>query len=171
MIPFSLYTPTVIAVVCVFLDYLIDEGINETIFDRIKGNVARGKCEHVDGALSQYVHKTSVIGQHTVAASGVLPSEHCECETKIFRLYPYMIAVLKKHSQVVEKYIQHRYDEADELYGNDNIITGLLYASRIKENPEFIEVRTKKITELCASQEDPLLFKILDPEHLEDFDQ
>ena len=115
---FSIYSYSYCCCPCAFehefLDYITDDGINDTMFDRIKGNIAKGKCEHVDGALSQYVHKTSVISEHIVAASGVLPFEHLESKTTIFRLYPYMIAVFKKHSPVVEKYIQYMHSCEDD---------------------------------------------------------
>ena len=154
-----------------FLDYLQEDGINETMFDRIKENIARGKCMHVDGVVSQYVYETTVTGQHIVAASGVLPLEHCESATTIFRLYPYMITVFKKHNLVVEKYIQYCYNKSKEGGCVTSLNTRLLYASRSIENPEFIEMRSKQITELCADQNDPLLFIYLDPECLENFDE
>ena len=54
---FSIYSYSYCCCPCAFehefLDYITDDGINDTMFDRIKGNIAKGKCEHVDGALSQ----------------------------------------------------------------------------------------------------------------------
>ena len=64
--------------------------------------------------------------------------------------------------------LRTRLNEDDDSVG---IVTSLLHARRINEKPMFIEIQSKQITEVCASQEDPLLFSILDPERLLTFDQ
>ena len=172
---FSIYSYSYCCCPCAFehefVDYVTDDGINETMFERIKGNIAIGKCEHVDGALPKYVRKTNVMGQHVAAACGVLPTEHREYETPIFRLRTYMIAIIKKHSLVAERYIKYLYDEAEEEDEFSGIVTRLLYANRSIEKPGFIEIRPKQITEICASTKDHLLFTFLDRERLYEFYQ
>ena len=172
---FSIYSYSYCCCPCAFehefIDYLTDTGLNLTMFDRIRENIARGYCEHVDGVLAQYVHETLVTGQHIVAASGVLSADHAESETSIFRLHPYMIAVLKKHDPIVENYINYCYKMAKENDSYASTVTRLMYASRSIENPETIEIQAKQITEICASQKNPLLFSILDRGRLEDFDE
>ena len=144
---FSIYSYSYCCCPCAFehefVDYVTDDGINETMFERIKGNIAIGKCEHLDGALTKYVHKTSVMGQHVAAACGFLPTEHREYETLIFRLRTYMIAIIKKHSLVAEKYIKYLYDKAEEEDELCGIVTRLFYANRSIEKPGFIEIRTE----------------------------
>ena len=172
---FSIYSYSYCCCPCAFeheyLDYLSDDGVNEYMFERIKEAIARGRCEHVDGVLSQYVHETLVTGQHIVAASGVLPDDYLQVVTKIFNLLPYMIAVLKKHSLEVENYINSCYSLAKERNSSVYMITNFLYARRFVERPETIELQVKQITEICAIQKDPLLFCILDRVKLEDFDK
>lgn len=172
---FSIYSYSYCCCPCAFehefVDYIKDDGINETMFERIKGNIARGKCEHVDGAIPKYVHKTRVHGQHIVVARGIQPKEYREYESSIFRVYPYMIAIMKKHSLIAENFIQHLRDEAEDEDDFAMPVTRLMYANRSIEKTGFIEIWTKQITEICASMKDPLLFTILDPDGLEDFDQ
>ena len=49
---FSIYSYSYCCCPCAFehefVDYVTDDGIDKTMFERIKGNIARGKCEHVD---------------------------------------------------------------------------------------------------------------------------
>ena len=174
---FSIYSYSYCCCPCAFeheyLDYLSDDGVNESMFERIKENIARRRCEHVDGVLSQYVHETRVTGQHIVAASGVLPDkdDYQQIDTKMFNLYPYMMAVLKKHSLEVENFINHCYSLAKEQDSSVYLITNFLYARRFVERPEMIGLQVKQITEICAIQKDPLLFCILDLVSLEDFDK
>ena len=97
---------------------------------------------------TKYMHKTRVNGQHIAAACGVLPTEHQASETTTFRLSPYMIAIITKHSLVAEQYIKYLYIEAEELDDIFYDLTRLLYANRSIEKPGFIEIRSKQIMEI-----------------------
>ena len=172
---FSIYSYSYCCCPCAFehefLDYITEDGINENIFQRIKGNILRGKCEHVNEALSDYVHQTSVIGMHIAAAYGVLPAAVNDDGTTIFRLYAYMIAIMKKHSSAAEEYLKPDFDQAEEEDEFLGVVIRLIYAKRYIEKPGFIEISTKHITDICAIMKDPVLFTFLNPSRLENFDQ
>ena len=178
---FSIYSYSYCCCPCAFehefLDYITEDGINENIFQRIKGNISRGKCEHVNETLPAYVHQTSVIGNHIAAGYGVLPTAANDYQTTIFRLYAYMIAIMKKHGSALEEYLKPYFDdpedEDDEL---DDVVIRLIYAKRSIEKPGFIEISTKHITDICAIMKDPLLVTMftylhLNPCRLENFNQ
>ena len=156
-----------------WLTYISDGGqLEEELYKKVEANLLAGKCPHVDDVISDYVRETAVYGMHIAAAVGTskavkndLGKTHRELQSSLFRLSPYVLAVLKKNIRTSTLWINNlskkTISSIDLCMPMIDRMLNVVYPERSETNAGVIHLKEKPLLVFCVRSGNIALLRVV----------
>ena len=164
---FDILEPSYCCCLCAFeheyFDYIDDNGcINEPLFEQLAKSIQEGHCPHTASVPKEYWKETMVYAIHMATAldlhdvTKAIASDwkrDFSSKSGLFRLHPYVIAVLKNNYKALNILTKAR------LPGQPSCLDSILHATR--GNDSTVLVAEQSLLELSIKKRNTTMFNTL----------